>query len=40
MARAGVQEHDLRYYLPKPFSTESLITKIKQVLEDSDPISE
>ena len=38
--RVGVQEHDLRYYLHKPFSTESLITKIKQVLEDSNPISE
>jgi len=38
--RAGVQEHDFRYYLPKPFSGESLTTKIKQVLEESDPISE
>ena len=40
VARAGVQEHDLRYYLPKPFSSESLTTKIKQVLEENDPISE
>ena len=40
VARAGVQEHDFRYYLPKPFSSESLTTKIKQVLEESDPISE
>ena len=40
VARAGAQEHDFRYYLPKPFSSESLITKTKQVLEDSDPISE
>ena len=38
--RVGAQEHDFRYYLPKPFSSESLITKIKQVLEDSNPISE
>jgi two-component system cell cycle sensor histidine kinase/response regulator CckA len=38
--RIGVQEHDLRYYLPKPFSSESLLTKIKQVVEDSNPISE
>jgi len=40
VARAGVQEHDFRYYLPKPFSSQSLTTKIKQVLEESDPISE
>src|SRR5436309_12800158 len=40
VARVGLQEHDFQYYLPKPFSTESLITKIKQVLEDSNPISE
>jgi two-component system, cell cycle sensor histidine kinase and response regulator CckA len=40
VARAGVPEPDSRYYLPKPFSSESLITKIKQVVEDSNPISE
>lgn len=38
--RVGVQEHDLRYYLPKPFSSESLISKIKQVVGDNNPIGE
>src|SRR5438477_1436628 len=40
VARAGAQEHDFRYYLPKPFSSESLTTKIKEVHEESNPISE
>ena len=40
LPRVGVPEPNFRYYLPKPFSSESLITKIKQVVGDSNPISE